>query len=278
VEGDVDDERLVVREQTADAVVTLRVNRPERKNALSIALRDELSDHLDVLAVDEAVKVVVVTGAGDVFSAGFDLREFTSDDAAVQRALWPSSDRFHHTLLRFPLPTIAAVNGAALAGGFDLAVLCELRVAARSASFAHVEHTFGDVVYAPLHDLVGGAVARDLCLTGPAGRRRGGVPSRAREPGRAGRRAHRGGCRDRGRDRARTPRGAGAHEGQGGGASRRRPRHAHPLALRWQSPDACTTPERAATRPPWPTAQMPTSSAAVYPSSVLPVTVATWRL
>jgi enoyl-CoA hydratase len=64
------------------------------------------------------------------------------------------------------VPTIAAVNGPALAGGFDLAVLCDLRIAAPSARFAHPEVRFGDVVYGPLHDLVGGAVARDLCFTG----------------------------------------------------------------------------------------------------------------
>src|SRR4051794_8452781 len=57
-------------------VVTLTLNRPDKKNALSVALRDEMSDLLDVLAADEDVKVVVVTGAGDVFSAGFDLKEF----------------------------------------------------------------------------------------------------------------------------------------------------------------------------------------------------------
>jgi enoyl-CoA hydratase len=64
------------------------------------------------------------------------------------------------------LPLIAAVNGPALAGGFDLAVMCDIRVAADEAAFAHPEITFGDVVYGPLHDLVGGAVARELCLTG----------------------------------------------------------------------------------------------------------------
>lgn len=150
----------------ADGVVTLTLDRPERKNALSIALRDALSDHLDRLAGDDTVRVVVITSAGDTFSAGFDLGEFASDDPDVQERLWPSSDRFHDTVLRFPLPTVAAVNGRALGGGFDLAVLCDVRVAAASASFAHPEHAFGDVVYAPLHDLVGGAVARDLTLTG----------------------------------------------------------------------------------------------------------------
>ena len=64
------------------------------------------------------------------------------------------------------MPTIAAVNGPALAGGFDLAILCDLRIAATTASFAHPEIAFGDVVYGPLHELVGGAVARELALTG----------------------------------------------------------------------------------------------------------------
>lgn len=157
---------LVTCDGPFDGIVTLTLNRPERKNALSIALRDEMSEHLDRMAHDDAVKVLVITGAGNAFCAGFDLAEFRSDNATVQDQLWPSSDRFHHAVLRFPVPTIAAVNGAALAGGFDLAVLCDLRIAAASAYFAHPEHSFGDVVYAPLHDLVGGAVARDLCFTG----------------------------------------------------------------------------------------------------------------
>ena len=118
-----------------DGVARITLHRPEKKNALSIRLRDEVSDALDALAVDESVKVVVITGAGDVFSAGFDLHEF--EDADLADALWASSDRFHATVLRFPLPLVAAVNGPALAGGFDLAVMCDIRVAADTARFAH---------------------------------------------------------------------------------------------------------------------------------------------
>lgn len=148
-------------------VVRLTLNRPDKKNALSIALRDEITAALAGLAENDAVKVVIVTGAGDTFSAGFDLAEFQQlAEPARARELWASSDRFHRALLEYPLPTIAAVNGPALAGGFDLAVLCDLRIASTKARFAHVEQSFGDVVYAPLHELVGGAVARDLCLTG----------------------------------------------------------------------------------------------------------------
>jgi len=150
-------------------VATITLARPDKRNALSIALRDEVSEAIGALALDAAVKVIVLTGAGDVFSAGFDLKEFRAlGDPAHAARLWASSDRFHHAVLACPLPTIAAVNGPALAGGFDLAILCDLRLAASNATFAHPEIAFGDVVYGPLHELVGGAVARELALTGRA--------------------------------------------------------------------------------------------------------------
>ena len=157
---------LVVEPLEAHTVLIL--NRPEKRNALSVALRDAISDALDEIARDEKMKCVVIAAVGPVFSAGFDLSEFTraAEDADFGRELWASSDRYHDTVLRFPLPTIASVNGPALAGGFDLAVLCDLRIASTTARFAHPERTFGDVVYGPLHDLVGGAVARELTIGG----------------------------------------------------------------------------------------------------------------
>jgi enoyl-CoA hydratase/carnithine racemase len=158
-------EHILVSEP-AGGVATLTLNRPAKKNALSIALRDEVSDALAELAADESVKTVVLTGSGDVFSAGFDLTEFSLDGPGDQERLWRSSDRFHHACIEFPLPLVAAVNGPALAGGFDLAVMCDIRIASDTARFAHPEQAWGDVVYGPLHDLVGGAVARDLCFTG----------------------------------------------------------------------------------------------------------------
>jgi enoyl-CoA hydratase len=161
----VSDGALVLVEPPGDdGVALLTLDRADKKNALSIALRDEMSDALDVLADDERLRALVVTGAGDVFSAGFDLGEFAQAELTEQ--LWASSDRWHHTIVQFPLPTVAAVNGGAYGGGFDLAVMCTLRVVADSATFGHPEHTFAQVVYGPLHDLVGGAFARDLALTG----------------------------------------------------------------------------------------------------------------
>jgi enoyl-CoA hydratase/carnithine racemase len=155
---------LTGRDDQGAAVLTL--NRPEKKNALSIALREVANVLLDRLADDPAVKALVITGSGGSFSAGFDLQEFTDQDPDHQKRLWASSDRFHEAVYRFPVPTIAAVDGVAYAGGFDLAVLCDLRIATPSARFAHPEAAFGPVVYGPLHDLIGGAVARDLALTG----------------------------------------------------------------------------------------------------------------
>jgi enoyl-CoA hydratase/carnithine racemase len=149
-----------------DGVAVLTLNRPEKKNALSIALREEAIAILGRLAGDEAVKVLVVAGSGGCFSAGFDLREFAVADPGHQERLWLSSDQFHHAVHRFPVPVIAAVDGVAYGGGFDLAVLCDLRIATHRAKFAHPEATQGPVVYGPLHDLVGGAIARELVLTG----------------------------------------------------------------------------------------------------------------
>jgi enoyl-CoA hydratase/carnithine racemase len=160
------DEVLV--SSVVDGVVTVTLNRPEKRNALSIAVRDLVSDALDRLAADEAVKCVVLTGNGNVFCAGFDLSEFRVEDPEFQQRLWASSDRFHRTVLCFPLPLVAAINGPALAGGFDLAVMCDIRIAASTVRFAHPEQAWSQVVYGPLEALVGGGAARDLCFTGRA--------------------------------------------------------------------------------------------------------------
>lgn len=159
---------LVALERPDREIARLTLNRPDKKNALSIALRDAVSDALAELARDTALKCVILTGAGNVFSAGFDFSEFqtAASDPAFHRDLWASSDRYHKVLLEYPLPLVAAVNGAAMGGGMDTAVLCDIRVAAETATFGHPEAAFGDVVYAPLHDLIGGAAARELCLTG----------------------------------------------------------------------------------------------------------------
>ena len=85
----------------ADGVATLTLQRPNKRNALSTALRDEISDALDALAADEELRCLIITGAGRVFCAGFDLREFEVDDPEFQRALeaGPDSEVANHPAL-----------------------------------------------------------------------------------------------------------------------------------------------------------------------------------
>jgi enoyl-CoA hydratase/carnithine racemase len=151
-----------------DGWTLLTLDRPERRNALSIELRDAVSDALDDLATDPGVKGVAITGAGGCFSAGWDLDEFrrAGSEPELSERIWTSGDRFHHTLLTFPLPLVAAVDGAALGGGFDLAVCCDVRLGSTEARFAHPEFPWTDLLYGPLDAIVGGAVARDILLTG----------------------------------------------------------------------------------------------------------------
>jgi enoyl-CoA hydratase/carnithine racemase len=148
-----------------DGVATLTLNRPERRNALSIKLRDEITQQLDEWVADAAVRAVVLTGAGPTFCAGFDLNEFGQADLA--RQIKDSSRRYHLAVWHFPKPLIAAVNGPAMGGGMDLSVLCDCRIASSAAAFGHPEIKFGaPPLFTPLQWIVGLGVARELCLTG----------------------------------------------------------------------------------------------------------------
>lgn len=148
-----------------DRVATLVLHRPDRRNALSIALRRELSRCLARWSDDDAVGAVVLTGSGAAFSAGFDLDEFQRPE--LFEALFESSTRYHRDVWRFPKPLVAAVNGPAMGGGFDLAALCDVRIGSGRASFGHPEIKFGaPPLYTPLRWIVGDGIARELCLTG----------------------------------------------------------------------------------------------------------------
>ena len=147
-----------------DKVAVATLNRAEKRNALSIALRNEIDECLQELEADDAVSAVVISGAGPVFCAGFDTTEFAPDKI---QAVEESSNRYHRRLAGFAKPLVAAVNGPAMGGGLDLAVLCDIRVAAQDATFAHPEIKFGaPVLFGPLREIIGGGLARELCLTG----------------------------------------------------------------------------------------------------------------
>jgi enoyl-CoA hydratase/carnithine racemase len=157
--------REIVTEIADDGVATLTLSRPERRNALSIKLRDEITEQLDGWATDPGVRAAVLTGSGSTFCAGFDLNEFAQADLASR--IKDSSHRYHLAVWRFPKPLVAAVNGHALAGGLDLCVLCDFRIASSTALFGHPEIKFGaPPLFTPLQWIVGVGLARELCLTG----------------------------------------------------------------------------------------------------------------
>jgi enoyl-CoA hydratase/carnithine racemase len=150
-----------------EKTATVTLNRPDKRNALSIALRNEIDRCLGELEGDDEVSAVVIAGSGPSFCAGFDTTEFTSREPDHVKAVGESSDRYHRRLAGFAKPLVAAVNGPAMGGGLDLAVLCDVRIASESAAFAHPEIKFGaPALFGPLRDIIGGGLARDLCLTG----------------------------------------------------------------------------------------------------------------
>ncbi|HSI80225.1 MAG TPA: enoyl-CoA hydratase/isomerase family protein [Solirubrobacterales bacterium] len=146
------------------AVVTLQ--RPEKRNALSIALRSELTDALRGLSGDRGTGCIVLTGAGSVFCSGMDTDEFGGDRQHRERLVETSIALFD-SLRECQRPIVAAVNGPALAGGFAIALLCDLRVAARTATFGYPELPRGiPPSYAAARAVLPATVAQELCLTG----------------------------------------------------------------------------------------------------------------
>ena len=156
--------RSIETEVRPGGVGVVRLDRPARLNALSAEMRREISTCLAAWRDDTAVRAVVFTGSGRAFSAGFELDEFR--DPRLHAEVLESSTRYHRDVWYFPKPTVAAVNGLAVGGGFDLAVLSDLRIASEEAWFAHPELANGaPPLFTPLRWIVGDAVARDLCLT-----------------------------------------------------------------------------------------------------------------
>ena len=130
------------------ALVTLR--RAEKRNALSIELRQELAESFDGLSEDETVGCIVLTGAGSAFCSGMDTSQFGGDLDNRRRLVETSAVAFQ-ALRGCRRPVVAAVNGPALAGGFALALLCDLRVAASVATFGYPELPRGSRPATPRH-------------------------------------------------------------------------------------------------------------------------------
>jgi len=152
------------------SIATITLDRPERLNALGKKSLHEINAAMDLAESDDHVKVVVINGEGKAFSSGFDLKE-QMEARPEGDALWREIlDRDYNTTMRFwdcPKPTIAAVHGACLAGAFEIALACDLTVAAQSAIFGEPELKFGaGIVTMLLPWMANPKQAKEIILTG----------------------------------------------------------------------------------------------------------------
>jgi 3-hydroxypropionyl-coenzyme A dehydratase len=145
----------------------MRLNRPEKKNALSTDVCDEIGECLDEWRRDDAVVVVVITGGEDFFSAGMDLQEYLDLEPSDYYARMGMYHRAYRTLAEYPKPTIAAVAGPAFAGGCDLLTHCDLRVVAANALIGMPQPKYGiHSHFSPLWRLIGVSRAKLMFFTG----------------------------------------------------------------------------------------------------------------
>ena len=149
-----------------DEVAVVTLQRPEKRNALSIDLRIELTESFGALSEDDDIGSVVLTGAGPAFCSGMDMTQFGGDRAHKEKLVETSLASFR-AVGNCSKPVVAAVNGPALAGGFALALLCDLRIASETASFGFPELPQGiPPSYAAARAALPLPVAAELTLTG----------------------------------------------------------------------------------------------------------------
>lgn len=149
-------------------VALLRLNRPEARNALSPEAMDELATELERLDPDPDVRCVVIAGSDEVFAAGADIRAMS--ERSFEEALRHPAAQFWRRLAAIKTPTIAAVSGYALGGGCELALACDMIVAAETATFGQPEITLGIIPGGGgtqrLARVIGKQRAMELVLTG----------------------------------------------------------------------------------------------------------------
>lgn len=161
---------LVLRTDRADGLAMLTLNRPGQFNSLSKDMLTALKAELDSIAGNEAVRVVVIAGAGKAFCAGHDLKEMRANhDKAFMQALFRQCGELMLTLTRMPQPVIARVHGIATAAGCQLVSMCDLAVAADVAKFAVSGINVGLFCSTPAVGLarnLGRKAALEMLLTG----------------------------------------------------------------------------------------------------------------
>ena len=155
--------------ETRDAVGVITLNRPQALNALCAALIDELAQALDDLEADDGIGCIVLTGSEKAFAAGADIKEM-QDKTFMQVYQEDFITKGWERLAQTRKPVIAAVAGYALGGGCEIAMMCDMIIAAETAKFGQPEITIGTIPGSGgtqrLTRFVGKAKAMDLCLTG----------------------------------------------------------------------------------------------------------------
>jgi enoyl-CoA hydratase len=156
--------------ETSERISVLTINRPDKRNALNQATRDEILDVLDTLEKSPESRVLIVTGAGDkAFIAGADIGEFEDRTALMQHESMKFR-RIFDAIEEFSKPVIAMINGYCLGGGMELALACDLRIAGETARFGQPEINLGIIPGGGgtqrLTRLVGEGKSMELILTG----------------------------------------------------------------------------------------------------------------
>jgi len=158
--------------ETNNRISFLTINRPDKRNALNQATRDDIQHALDALDKSTESRVLVITGAGDkAFIAGADINEFEGRTALTQREAMKGL-RIFMAIEEFPKPVIAMINGFCLGGGLELALACDIRIASDTAKLGQPEINLGVIPGGGgtqrLTRLVGEGTAMELILTGDA--------------------------------------------------------------------------------------------------------------
>ncbi len=152
-----------------DGVATIKLNRPRVLNAMNRQLWLDFQEALADAKRDAAVKVVIVTGEGRAFSTGADLKDSKGRSLRDYRAYLEALQETSRTIIRFEKPTIAAINGYALGSGYELALACDIRIAAEEAKIGSPEAKVTSSVTGGamrlVQDLIGPGKARELLFT-----------------------------------------------------------------------------------------------------------------
>src|SRR5262245_42308658 len=126
-----------------DRIATVTINRPDKLNALNVAVFDDLTALVEEMATRADVGGVIITGAGRAFVAGADISELETLNGMNSKALARRGQKVFNRLEMLPKPVIAAVNGFALGGGCELAMACHIRIASDAAKFGQPEVKLG---------------------------------------------------------------------------------------------------------------------------------------